>query len=223
MPVHVTLPQLTLLACLVTLVSSAPCCAPDQWASQVRVITMTTDESKYQANYVRCGTRTWHWVSYDFNRSLIAIITVDPFHPDVYQRELLDYPKGVRYVTPDEFKCFAYPLQGAMMKLCVPPPGGNVSFDVPMLFGFVNTLPTDVKPVADSNGMFGETIYYDNGDVTGYVTVATPSCAFVNEMSYATLPDGASVWRNVQWTNITLTLDPENFKMPSACNMSTWS
>lgn len=67
---------------------------------------------------------------------------------------------------------------------------GNVSFDVPMLFGFVNTLPTDVKPVADSNGMFGETIYYDNGDVTGYVTVATPSCAFVNEMSYARLPDG---------------------------------
>ncbi|XP_070178556.1 uncharacterized protein [Littorina saxatilis] len=99
------------ISCFSHCAHSAPCCAPKQWAAE-----------------------DYYWVSYDLDRQQIAVITFDS-KSDFYRRELLDYKKGMHYVTPDELNCSASPLSGTMKQFCVPPAGGNITLDVRMFFG----------------------------------------------------------------------------------------
>lgn len=215
-----------------TLVHAAPCCAPRQWAAEVRLVTMD------MTSQIRETRQSWHWVSFDLDRQQIGVINFDPNHGQFYQRELLDYTKGKRYMTTDEVDCTVSSLTGNMEQLCVPPRGGNITFDARMHFGvypietestsglrnlasvaqsLIYNTPDDAQAPEDGLGLDAETIYYQTEDVIGYVTVSSLTCCFINEMTYASTEDGRLEWQHTQWNNLTLSVDEYAFVMPKSC------
>ncbi|XP_070178218.1 uncharacterized protein [Littorina saxatilis] len=176
------------------------CCTPKVWNSDVRTLRVYVDASGSMKRQSK--------VNYDANNKRVSVRTYRADDKDVFLRQVLDYARGERYVIEGDRhqKCVRHPLTRPFNGACVP---GNTTS---VYFARVGDTTR-----ASSPGFWENTAYFEQNDVSGYVTVTMVDCAMVVEAAFGELGRD-SVSHNIQYMNQTLhALEPGAFEIPDNC------